>query len=157
MGVRAILATPVRALQRMTGAVADALDLPAPRPGARRPSAPSPGERSDSDRLMRQLYHRGAPQRAAAAARLGELGVAEATELLVVAAGDRKRLVRRAALGALLQLAPQSFVDAALALAERLPRDELFADLDLALQAGIPGADGAPRNHGTGAEYHGPR
>lgn len=144
MGIGRVLSIPLRAMQRTAAVLADRLDgaSPFPDPGMaetatsardRQPSAlhrqPS-RERNERRELLRRLEHGRATVRAAAAREIGLRGYREATALIERAARDKQREVRRAALGALLQLDAQRFADAALDLSRRTTRAEILADLD---------------------------
>lgn len=140
MGVGHLLSSPFRALQQLSQAAADCLEgspraSGAGRPASRRRRGAAHRERRPAMELLRDLRHRRGGVRARAARQLGEMGLWEATEELVRASNDPKREVRRAALSALLEVDPEKFADAAVALAQRLPRAELFADFDAMLDA----------------------
>ncbi len=85
------------------------------------------------DELVRRLRHPRAAVRARAATQLGHNGMRGASPELVRAARDRRRSVRRAALGALWRVDPNQFADTAVELAQGHAKNELFADLDAIL------------------------
>ena len=141
MSLGSILAMPFRTVQQVAQELADALDDRAiVRPPVRtRRSAglvpPRQASRAEKrEQLLGNLDHRSASVRARSALELGLAGYFETSHRLTVLTRESRRPVRQAALGALLLLDPEQFAEATVTLAEKIPRTQLFADLDAMME-----------------------
>jgi HEAT repeat protein len=88
--------------------------------------------------LLRGLRHGRASVRTRAARQIADLGLTHAAEALVEVAQDPNPAVRRAALAALLRLAPNRFAEVALDTARAKDRAAVLADLDALVMTELP-------------------
>lgn len=158
MSLEDLLAGPLRIVWGLAGRATEASgDGRAERTGAESPRARAALE--DSRRvspthrqrtLCRQLRHRRASKRCRAAHSIWEEGISGAGEELVRATLDRKPLVRRAALGALLAVEPERFAGAVMGLARTIAPAVLESDLDAVIEDSIRVESGQAERNQTG-------